>query len=190
MHFCYNSVAYLRLDGSVESEKRYDIVKAFNSDPTIDVLLLTTHGMYDMLLLLHMFGRKKDDYWLICSWWAWTESYICWYTCFYGAWLEPNERSAGFCPCICSLWSDICRFIIYLCLWIYLDALRIKLTGFAYILHKRLYLVFGSKVFIKAINKLFLDVNSWLVFPLPIKAINKKDLMHTFKISILMKHEK
>ncbi|KAG6504315.1 hypothetical protein ZIOFF_036646 [Zingiber officinale] len=37
------SVAYLRLDGSVESEKRYDIVKAFNSDPTIDVLLLTTH---------------------------------------------------------------------------------------------------------------------------------------------------
>lgn len=39
-----NSVTYLRLDGSVESEKRFDIVKAFNSDPTIDVLLLTTHG--------------------------------------------------------------------------------------------------------------------------------------------------
>lgn len=55
-------MAYLRLDGSVESEKRYDIVKAFNSDPTIDVLLLTTHGMYDMVLLLHTFGRKKDDY--------------------------------------------------------------------------------------------------------------------------------
>ncbi|KAL5537612.1 hypothetical protein UlMin_046071, partial [Ulmus minor] len=37
------SVTYLRLDGSVESEKRFEIVKAFNSDPTIDVLLLTTH---------------------------------------------------------------------------------------------------------------------------------------------------
>lgn len=39
------SVTYLRLDGSVESEKRFDIVRAFNSDPTIDVLLLTTHGV-------------------------------------------------------------------------------------------------------------------------------------------------
>ncbi|TQD70014.1 hypothetical protein C1H46_044453 [Malus baccata] len=38
-----SSVTYLRLDGSVEPEKRFDIVKAFNSDPTIDVLLLTTH---------------------------------------------------------------------------------------------------------------------------------------------------
>ena len=39
-----NSVTYLRLDGSVKSEKHFDIVKSFNSDPTIDVLLLTTHG--------------------------------------------------------------------------------------------------------------------------------------------------
>ncbi|KAE8721379.1 putative helicase mot1 [Hibiscus syriacus] len=37
------NVTYLRLDGSVESERRFDIVKDFNSDPTIDVLLLTTH---------------------------------------------------------------------------------------------------------------------------------------------------
>ncbi|XP_010927294.1 TATA-binding protein-associated factor BTAF1 isoform X2 [Elaeis guineensis] len=37
------SITYLRLDGSVEPEKRFEIVKAFNSDPTIDVLLLTTH---------------------------------------------------------------------------------------------------------------------------------------------------
>eukprot|EP01018_Ginkgo_biloba_P007683 Gb_19667 [translate_table: standard] len=37
------SVTYLRLDGSVEPARRFDIVKAFNSDPTIDVLLLTTH---------------------------------------------------------------------------------------------------------------------------------------------------
>lgn len=40
----WSSVTYLRLDGSVEPEKRFDIVKAFNSDPTIDALLLTTHG--------------------------------------------------------------------------------------------------------------------------------------------------
>ncbi|KAK7812862.1 tata-binding protein-associated factor btaf1 [Quercus suber] len=38
-----SSVTYLRLDGSVEPEKRFDIVKTFNSDPTIDALLLTTH---------------------------------------------------------------------------------------------------------------------------------------------------
>ncbi|XP_019412830.1 PREDICTED: TATA-binding protein-associated factor BTAF1 isoform X2 [Lupinus angustifolius] len=37
------NITYLRLDGSVEPEKRFDIVKAFNSDPTIDALLLTTH---------------------------------------------------------------------------------------------------------------------------------------------------
>ncbi|KAL0330080.1 UNVERIFIED_CONTAM: TATA-binding protein-associated factor BTAF1 [Sesamum radiatum] len=37
------NVTYLRLDGSVEPEKRFEIVKAFNSDPTIDALLLTTH---------------------------------------------------------------------------------------------------------------------------------------------------
>ncbi|KAJ7964144.1 TATA-binding protein-associated factor BTAF1 [Quillaja saponaria] len=37
------NVTYLRLDGSVEPDKRFDIVKAFNSDPTIDALLLTTH---------------------------------------------------------------------------------------------------------------------------------------------------
>jgi len=38
------SVSYLRLDGSVEASKRFDVVKKFNADPTIDVLLLTTHG--------------------------------------------------------------------------------------------------------------------------------------------------
>ncbi|GJP49304.1 hypothetical protein CLOM_g8529 [Closterium sp. NIES-68] len=37
------SVSYLRIDGSVEPSRRFDLVKAFNSDPTIDVLLLTTH---------------------------------------------------------------------------------------------------------------------------------------------------
>lgn len=37
------SVTYLRLDGSVEQLRRFEIVKTFNSDPTIDVLLLTTN---------------------------------------------------------------------------------------------------------------------------------------------------
>ncbi|XP_050224849.1 TATA-binding protein-associated factor BTAF1 isoform X2 [Mercurialis annua] len=42
-HSHMKNVTYLRLDGSVETDKRFDIVKAFNSDPTIDALLLTTH---------------------------------------------------------------------------------------------------------------------------------------------------
>ncbi|KAL6533717.1 btaf1 RNA polymerase II, B-TFIID transcription factor-associated, 170kDa [Orobanche hederae] len=42
-HTCMKNVTYLRLDGSVDPEKRFEIVKAFNSDPTIDALLLTTH---------------------------------------------------------------------------------------------------------------------------------------------------
>ncbi|WFD43446.1 TATA-binding protein-associated factor mot1 [Malassezia psittaci] len=36
------SVTYLRLDGSVSHDKRHGIVQSFNSDPSIDVLLLTT----------------------------------------------------------------------------------------------------------------------------------------------------
>ncbi|CAN6696823.1 unnamed protein product [Malus baccata var. baccata] len=53
------SVTYLRLDGSVEPEKRFDIVKAFNSDPTIDVLLLTTHGWLFILCLRTRFTVKS-----------------------------------------------------------------------------------------------------------------------------------
>ena len=37
------NISYLRLDGSVEASARYPIVSKFNSDMTIDVLLLTTH---------------------------------------------------------------------------------------------------------------------------------------------------
>src|SRR5690348_9080103 len=37
------SVTYLRMDGSVPNLKRQDLVNRFNSDPTIDLLLLTTH---------------------------------------------------------------------------------------------------------------------------------------------------
>lgn len=83
-----NSVTYLRLDGSVEPEKRYEIVKAFNSDPTIDVLLLTTHGKYAHDMLASLVYQSFAARWLclplawkllicvICSWWTWIESYI------------------------------------------------------------------------------------------------------------------
>jgi TATA-binding protein-associated factor len=37
------SVSYMRLDGTTDARKRHDIVQQFNSDPSIDVLLLTTH---------------------------------------------------------------------------------------------------------------------------------------------------
>lgn len=37
------SVTYLRLDGSIPPGQRHSIVSRFNNDPSIDVLLLTTH---------------------------------------------------------------------------------------------------------------------------------------------------
>ena len=37
------SISFLRLDGGVPNENRHDIVVKFNNDPSIDVLLLTTH---------------------------------------------------------------------------------------------------------------------------------------------------
>jgi TATA-binding protein-associated factor len=36
------NVSYMRLDGSVAASSRHSIVTKFNSDPSIDVLLLTT----------------------------------------------------------------------------------------------------------------------------------------------------
>lgn len=36
-------VSYLRLDGSVEATKRFDVARRFNADSSIEVLLLTTH---------------------------------------------------------------------------------------------------------------------------------------------------
>ena len=38
-----HGVSFLRLDGSVAPTARFDVVRKFNSDPSIDVLLLTTH---------------------------------------------------------------------------------------------------------------------------------------------------
>ncbi|KAJ3045044.1 btaf1 RNA polymerase II, B-TFIID transcription factor-associated, 170kDa [Rhizophlyctis rosea] len=37
------TVTYLRLDGSIPSSERTSIVKKFNEDPSVDLLLLTTH---------------------------------------------------------------------------------------------------------------------------------------------------
>lgn len=37
------SVSYMRLDGSTPPHKRHSVVQTFNADPSIDVLLLTTH---------------------------------------------------------------------------------------------------------------------------------------------------
>lgn len=42
LHKLLPSIQYLRLDGSVESSKRQEIVNKFNSDPSYDCLLLTT----------------------------------------------------------------------------------------------------------------------------------------------------
>jgi len=36
-------VSWLRLDGSIPPSQRFDVVRKFNADPSIDVLLLTTH---------------------------------------------------------------------------------------------------------------------------------------------------
>ena len=36
-------VSWLRLDGGVAPTARFDVVRKFNADPSIDVLLLTTH---------------------------------------------------------------------------------------------------------------------------------------------------
>ena len=37
------SVSYMRLDGTTPPADRHGVVQAFNADPSIDVLLLTTH---------------------------------------------------------------------------------------------------------------------------------------------------
>jgi TATA-binding protein-associated factor len=63
------SVSYLRLDGSVEANKRQDIVNTFNSDPSYDVLLLTTSvgglglnltGADTVIFVEHDWNPQKD----------------------------------------------------------------------------------------------------------------------------------
>lgn len=63
------SVSFLRLDGSVEANKRQDIVNKFNSDPSIDCLLLTTSvgglglnltGADTVIFVEHDWNPQKD----------------------------------------------------------------------------------------------------------------------------------
>ncbi|KAL1452448.1 hypothetical protein WDU94_006679 [Cyamophila willieti] len=63
------SVTYLRLDGSVPTTARHSIVAKFNSDPTIDVLLLTTQvgglglnltGADTVIFVEHDWSPMKD----------------------------------------------------------------------------------------------------------------------------------
>ncbi|PFH50688.1 hypothetical protein AMATHDRAFT_47708 [Amanita thiersii Skay4041] len=63
------SVTYMRLDGSTEASKRHAIVQTFNSDPSIDCLLLTTHvgglgltltGADTVIFVEHDWNPMKD----------------------------------------------------------------------------------------------------------------------------------
>jgi TATA-binding protein-associated factor len=62
-------VTYLRLDGSVDAKDRFGIVEKFNADPTIDLLLLTTHvgglglnltGADTVIFVEHDWNPMKD----------------------------------------------------------------------------------------------------------------------------------
>ncbi|XP_060582986.1 TATA-binding protein-associated factor 172-like [Ruditapes philippinarum] len=63
------SVTFLRLDGTVPAGSRHDIVNRFNNDPSIDILLLTTHvgglglnltGADTVIFVEHDWNPMKD----------------------------------------------------------------------------------------------------------------------------------
>ncbi|KAF8933060.1 TATA-binding protein-associated factor mot1 [Dissophora ornata] len=63
------SVSYMRLDGAVDANKRHGIVQKFNADPSIDLLLLTTHvgglglnltGADTVIFVEHDWNPMKD----------------------------------------------------------------------------------------------------------------------------------
>jgi TATA-binding protein-associated factor len=63
------SVSYIRLDGSTDANKRHGLVQTFNSDPSIDCLLLTTHvgglgltltGADTVIFVEHDWNPMKD----------------------------------------------------------------------------------------------------------------------------------
>ncbi|KAJ6488548.1 SNF2 superfamily chromatin remodeling protein [Mycena vitilis] len=63
------AVTYMRLDGSTDSSKRHAVVQTFNSDPSIDCLLLTTHigglgltltGADTVIFVEHDWNPMKD----------------------------------------------------------------------------------------------------------------------------------
>lgn len=63
------SVTYMRLDGDTDPNKRHAVVQTFNSDPSIDCLLLTTHvgglgltltGADTVIFVEHDWNPMKD----------------------------------------------------------------------------------------------------------------------------------
>lgn len=63
------SVSYMRIDGTVPAQQRQSIVTKFNQDPTIDILLLTTHvgglglnltGADTVIFVEHDWNPMKD----------------------------------------------------------------------------------------------------------------------------------
>ncbi|EKX53183.1 hypothetical protein GUITHDRAFT_46535, partial [Guillardia theta CCMP2712] len=63
------AATYLRMDGTTPVHQRFEIQKAFNSDPTIDLLLLTTHvgglgltltGADTVIFIEHDWNPMKD----------------------------------------------------------------------------------------------------------------------------------
>lgn len=63
------SISYMRLDGSTPPHKRHSVVQTFNADPSIDVLLLTTHvgglglnltGADTVIFLEHDWNPMRD----------------------------------------------------------------------------------------------------------------------------------
>ncbi|ELR19914.1 SNF2 family Nterminal domain containing protein [Acanthamoeba castellanii str. Neff] len=63
------NVSYLRLDGMVAAQQRQNVVSKFNADPTIDILLLTTHvgglglnltGADTVIFVEHDWNPMKD----------------------------------------------------------------------------------------------------------------------------------
>jgi TATA-binding protein-associated factor len=62
-------VTYMRLDGGTDASRRHSIVQTFNADPSIDVLLLTTHvgglgltltGADTVIFVEHDWNPMKD----------------------------------------------------------------------------------------------------------------------------------
>lgn len=63
------SVTYMRLDGGTDAKRRHAVVQTFNSDPSIDCLLLTTHvgglgltltGADTVIFVEHDWNPMKD----------------------------------------------------------------------------------------------------------------------------------
>lgn len=64
-----NNVSHLRLDGTVPSSERFNVVRKFNTDPSIDILLLTTQigglglnltGADTVIFVEHDWNPQKD----------------------------------------------------------------------------------------------------------------------------------